>query len=61
MNPTRLRVFGVVMLAAIGTALATPKPPDTELEQISGYRQWARVTTQPFFVPTMIDQSSVAI
>jgi hypothetical protein len=62
MTQTPVKLFAVVLLATIGTALATtPQRPDAELGQISGYRQWARVTIQPIFVPTMIDLSSVAI
>jgi hypothetical protein len=62
MTQNPIKLFAVVLLTTIGTAVATtPKPPDTELDQISGYRQWARVTAQPIFVPTRIDFSSVAI
>jgi hypothetical protein len=50
MTNTRLRVFAITALLSIAGAALGDNGPDQTLRQISGYREWTRLTPKPVVV-----------
>ena len=50
MTHTRLRVFAVTALLSCAVAVLGNNGDDKTLQEIAGYRQWARLTEKPIVV-----------
>jgi hypothetical protein len=62
MTSTRLKIFAMTALLAIAATALGDSTADQTLKQISGYREWTRLTKKPIVVAAAsVDPGSVSV